>query len=99
MTEAELEPYLVMATRTMLFEEAVMRFSGMTQIPTFDNPSGVVPGDIKGLGTACQGTKIDACQKWMQDRAPKRTVNGAEITMVITQDQLAHTLCRVCKKG
>lgn len=99
MTEAELEPYLVMATRTMLFEEAVMRFSGMTQIPTFENPSGVAPVEIKGLGAACHGTKVDACLKWMQDRAPKRTVNGAEIKMVITQDQLASTLCRVCKKG
>ena len=52
-----------MATRTMLFEEAVMRFAGVENIPTFDTPS----PDSKPkyfLGHACKGEQIPNCLKF-----------------------------------
>ena len=82
----------------MLFEESVMQYIGVPHIPTFANPTGEdPPKKVKGLGDACHGTKIEGCKAWFQERAPKRTVNGKELRMVITENDLATHFCRICK--
>ena len=94
-----MEPYLVVAKRTAMFEDAVMGYLGVQDAPTFDHPVSGNGTKPKGLGYACGGKKIDACHSWLQERAPKRTVEGRELKMLITEEQLTEALCRVCKKG
>lgn len=90
----------MIAHRHMLFEEAVMRFAGVTEIPTFDHPHPVAEGaKPKGLGHACGGKKIDGCQAWLQQYAPKRVTEGKEIRMVVTEQDLAEHMCRTCQEG
>lgn len=95
-----MEPYLVMAHRHMMFEEAVMRFAGITEIPTFEHPHPAADRtQPKGLGHACGGKKIEGCQSWFQRYAPKREVEGKVIQMVVTEQDLAQHLCRTCPGG
>jgi len=55
-----------MATRTMLFEEAVMRFAGVENIPTFEKPQGATKPQYH-LGHACDGEQIPNCLKFYQN--------------------------------
>lgn len=90
----------MIAQRHMIFEEAVMRFAGVTDIPTFDNPHPVKDASKpKGLGHACGGKKIEGCLSWFQQYAPKRVTEGKEIRMVVTEQDLAQHMCRTCKEG
>ena len=76
----------------------MIRFCGITDIPTFDQPDQAPAAVPDGrLGQACGGTKIEPCRAWLQARAPKRTVEGREIQMVVDDQTLATVLCRVCK--
>ncbi|MDH3279909.1 MAG: hypothetical protein OEQ18_02125 [Gammaproteobacteria bacterium] len=89
-----------MAQRHMIFEEAVMRFAGVTEIPSFDNPYPVTDArKPKGLGHACGGKKIEGCQSWFQAHAPKRVTEGKMIHMVVTEHDLAEHMCRICQEG
>lgn len=77
-----------------------MRFAGVTEIPTFDNPHPVADRTKpKGLGHACGGKKIEGCQSWFQNHAPKRVAEGKVIQMVVTEQDLAQHMCRICKEG
>lgn len=89
----------MLANRRMLFEEAVLRMAGVTEIPTFEHPVPSEKQTVKGLGEACGGSKIEKCLGWLQARAPQRVMDGKELKMVVTEHQLALTLCRVCQKG
>jgi len=66
LTQAQLEPYVVVATRSMMFEETVMRYAGLEDIPTFDEPHGKTKSKYH-LGHACQGEQIPNCLKFYQN--------------------------------
>lgn len=98
LTPAQAEPYVVLRTRSMLFEEAVMRYLGITDIPTFDHPApATTPRPPGSLGHACRGDRIEPCRTWLQARAPKRTVEGRELRVLVDDQKLETILCRVCK--
>lgn len=89
---------MVMASRRILFEDAVMIAAGVRDIPTFDNPlphKRYTEGEV--LGRACGERKIYKCMAWLQERAPMQTIDGKELKMVVTENHLSSMMCYNCK--
>ena len=75
-----------------------MRVCGVQDVPTFERPMGRTNlTGLPRLGQACGGAKTEKCRAWLQARAPKRTVEGREIQIVVDDQKLSTVLCRVCK--
>ena len=66
-----------------------MRYLGLENLPTFDNPNpqGAIPQSGE-IGYACQGKQIDSCRKFLEKYSGGRAVDD---------DMMRNTLCMPCK--